>query len=132
VHHAAENTPAREPDKLQVLYLYGGGPRRSDLREALLAAMSSMKCTFELGFSEFDIASHPGLDVKGSEEQKKVISAVKEGRWDVIVMSPPTSSFSRAAFTKNSVMVPTRDKTWPGGFPWLQGAAAETTFGRQS
>ena len=53
--------------------------------------------------------------------RKRLLQKVSAGNYDVIVTTPPCSSFSRARFANKDGPRPARNQEQPRGFPCLQG-----------
>ena len=51
------------------------------------------------------------------------IRRTAEGEFDLVIVTPPCNTFSRAVFQKDSGPKPIRDREWPKGFPWLEAEA---------
>jgi hypothetical protein len=53
----------------------------------------------------------------------KIMKEVESKHFDVVIASPPCSTFSRARCTGDSGPRPLRSSRFPRGFPWLSGAS---------
>ena len=61
-----------------------------------------------------------------SSSRIKVMKEVEAKHFDVVIASPPCSTFSRARCTSDFGPRPLRSSRFPRGFPWLSGAARIT------
>ena len=52
----------------------------------------------------------------------RLLNQVRRREFNIIFMSPPCSTFSRATFANRAGPPPLRNSDWPEGFPWLSGA----------
>ena len=125
VHVAEDNADHKEANELRIMYFFGGEERHSELRRAFQEALEESGSQRKLVMDEIDVLRQPGFDVKNSEVQKLYQCSVVSGRWDLIIVSPPIGSFSRAAFAGHTPAKPVRDRNWLRGFPWLEGETLE-------
>ena len=107
------------------MYFYGGEERHSELRKAFQNVLTASGSALKLVMDEIDVLRQPGFDVKNGDVQKLYLSSVRSGRWNLVIVSPPIGSFSRAAFAGHTPAKPLRDRNWPQGFPWLEGETLE-------
>ena len=105
--------------KLRVLYLFCGVPRRSDIHACLRRL--SKKGGFTLEVKEVDIERSSDDDLSSEDLWRQLLDEVQSGRWDVIVLSPPCNTFSRARcqWQKHPGPRPVRNSSYPWGFLWL-------------
>ena len=70
---------------------------------------------------EMDIKRCAAHDLSKSDVWDKIFSELEQSQWDVIVLSPPCSTFSRARHRHagRGGPVPLRSKLHVWGFPWL-------------
>ncbi|CAE7280515.1 unnamed protein product [Symbiodinium sp. CCMP2592] len=82
---------------------------------------------FELQMAEFDSAREPASDLSDPGFWDGLFSEIKSGSWDVVLLTPPASTFSRARnrHAGRNGPRPVRDITYPWGFPWLRNADRE-------
>ena len=117
--------PADPTQKLtvRVLYIFAGKARHADVGD-WLRSMSILQ-QFELFLVEIDLLrpGGPGVnDVLDEEVWGQLIAQMSAGLFDVLVITPPCNTFSRARFANYSpTSRPLRTKQWPWGFPWLEG-----------
>ena len=105
--------------KLRVLYLFCGVPPRSDIHACLRRL--SKKGGFTLEVKEVDIERSNDDDLNSEDLWQQLLGEVQSGLWDVIVLSPPCNTFSRARcqWQKHPGPRPVRSSCYPWGFPWL-------------
>ena len=79
---------------------------------------------FQLSMAEFDAARDPPTDLSVPGFWDPLFSEIKAGSWDILLLSPPGSTFSRARNRHDgrNGPRPVRDHTFPWGFPWLRNA----------
>ena len=98
---------------MRVLYLFSGEQRKTSVATVLqsLAAGANV----EVQVDEIDICRGAEHDMSNSENQARILQAVKQG----ILLTPPCSTWSRVrgANTRGPPMI--RSKQWPWGFPWI-------------
>lgn len=101
-----------------MLYLFAGKSRAGDIRDHLTRLQSHFK--FVLNVDEYDWEQDPSHDLSKTELWDKIFRKVESGFYDVIMLSPPCGTFSRARHNRRSAGPrPIRSKDWPWGFPWL-------------
>jgi hypothetical protein len=107
---------------LKVLYLFAGAPRRADINSFLHA--SSLAQEFDLNVREVDIARSESDDLSSAQLWEQLFAEIRDGKYDVIIMSPPCGTWSRVRFQwqLHPGPRPQRNKSWPWGFPWLSAA----------
>ena len=79
---------------------------------------------FVLVLKEVDLlrAGGPGVnDVLDSAVWQGLMLQMQAHEFDMLVITPPCSTFSRARFANSAGPTPLRTKAWPWGFPWLEG-----------
>ena len=115
----------------RVLYLFAGRARQADFGKALdevVALWNSCAnaVSMTVALEEIDTLrgglAHNLLEV---EAQDSFIRRVSEGEFDLVIVTPPCNTFSRAVFQKDKGPKPIRDKQWPKGFPWLEKEARD-------
>jgi hypothetical protein len=94
-----------------VLYFYGGEERHSDFRGALDQALAAAPQGMVLRMDEIDLIKQPGFDIRNGEVQNLYMHSIISGKWDLVLISPPTSGFSRTAFSnlQSSYRIGTRN-----------------------
>ena len=102
--------------QLRVLQIFAGRCRRSDIGECLrhLAVVDG----FTLHIHEVDICRGKQHDVLDEHVWARILQIVDE--FDVLIISPPGSTWSRARHNRGSPDPhPLRNAAYPWGFPWL-------------
>ena len=103
---------------LRVLYIFAGARRRSDILECLTSLCTSQGV--ELSMTELDTCRDPLHDVLVESVQKALLTRLENPEFDVLIVTPPCSSWSRALFNRKPGPRPVRDRRHPWGYPWLQ------------
>ena len=107
--------PLENKRTLRVLYLFSGVARRASIAEHLKGLCK--KDGMGLAFYDVDIhvggSAHNLLD---DQVQEDYLSRVLEGDYDVVILSPPRGSWSRANWANNDGPAPCRDSDSPWGF----------------
>ena len=78
---------------------------------------------------EVDIKRPGSLDLSIQASWDQVHRELDDGKWDVVIMSPPGSTWSRARYNSSADgggPKPLRNSVHPWGFPWLEGAAKQS------
>ena len=75
---------------------------------------------------EFDLLRDQTHDVSNDQTWEHLCNLLDSRSFDVLVISPPCNTFSRArrSFRTSPGPKPLRNRHWPFGFPWLEGQAA--------
>ena len=76
------------------------------------------KHSVSLVLSELDICRDPTMDLLDDEVATRCLAEVRSNQWDVILVTPPCSTFSRVRFVQPGPK-PLRSRLYPLGFPWL-------------
>ena len=97
-------------------------PRKADVKSCLESLGISRG--FQVEIREVDIERSNQDDLSSSSLWDELFGLVSEGAFDVVVMSPPCNSFSRARQTYPGPR-PVRSAGYPWGFPWLSNANKE-------
>ena len=100
--------------------MFAGVSRRADLKSCLATACDEAGLTFTC--QEVDIQRDEAQDVLSDSFWLRLLNQVRRHEFNIIVMSPPCSTFSRATFANRAGPPPLRNPDWPEGFPWLSGA----------
>ena len=105
--------------QLNVLYLFSGKPRKADIRHYLQAFANSQN--FSLNIREVDIERSPDDDLTNSGLWDEIFTLIRSGAFQVIILSPPCGTWSRARcqWQQSPGPRPVRNKQHPWGFPWL-------------
>ena len=59
------------------------------------------------------------MDLLNKTTQRRTLSAIARGTYDVVLASPPCTTFSRASRRGDAGPEPVRSARYPRGFPWL-------------
>ena len=114
---------------LRMAYLFSGPQRKSSIAHHLHQLCA--KAGFGLEVDEIDILvggkQHDMLD---SEAQEAIMARIAAGDYDIVVMSPPCATWSRARLSNHKGPGPVRDRDHPWGIPhlryeWMKKSAAE-------
>ena len=109
---------------LRVVYLFAGASRRGDIRQQLQHLAHGK---FHLELKELDIELHHSHDLSKTELWDDLFKDIDQGLVDVLLVSPPCNTFSRARHHfKHGGPRPLRSAAWPLGFPWLRMTDQET------
>ena len=105
-----------------MLYLFAGAPRRADINSFLHAI--SLAQDFDLNVREVDIERSESDDLSSAQLWEQLLAEIRDGKYDVIIMSPPCGTWSRVRFQwqLHPGPRPQRNKSWPWGFSWLSAA----------
>ena len=68
--------------------------------------------------SEIDICRDPSMDLLDSATADRCLHEILNSEWDVVLVTPPCSTFSRARCVQPGPR-PLRSRLYPLGFPWL-------------
>ncbi|CAE7331023.1 unnamed protein product, partial [Symbiodinium pilosum] len=82
----------------------------------------------DLKISEMDICRDPSMDLLDEATAKRALQQIRDGSWDVVIVTPPCNTFSRVRFAQPDPK-PVRSRLYPLGFPWLSDNLLE--FARQ-
>ena len=99
-----------------MLYLFAGEPRKADVRHYLQGLCDLAQVVLEI--SEVDICRDPGMDLLDETTAKRALQQIRDGSWDVVIVTPPCNTFSRVRFVQPGPR-PVRSRLYPLGFPWL-------------
>ena len=107
---------------MNVLYLFAGAPRRADINSFLHGYSQAQH--FTLHVREVDIERSESDDLSRDQLWEEIFAEIKDGKYDVLIMSPPCGTWSRVRFQwqLHPGPRPQRNKSWPWGFPWLSSA----------
>jgi len=72
---------------------------------------------------EVDIERNEADDLLQQQLREEIWDELRQGKYDVVVVTPPCNSFSRAMCNTHATPgpVPVRNVYYPWGFPWLTG-----------
>ncbi len=111
---------SRSIEVFRVFYLFAGEQRKASVKEELQVACNAKGMRLEM--TEVDICRGAGQDMANEEDWQKVRRQLEAGHFDCVLLTPPCSSFSRAAWANRKGPRPVRSRAHPWGFPWLRGA----------
>ena len=101
---------------MRVAYLLSGRHRKASIAEEL--KLLCERSGFGLHFEEVDIMVGGGEhDLLDSETSAKIEARIIEGDFDLIMLSLPCATWSRANYAGGSGPKPCRSKDYPWGFP---------------
>ena len=74
----------------------------------------------QLNLEEVDFEREPFHDLSKTEVWDDIFARAHQCDWDLVILSPPSNTFSRARHNRqlSSGPKPLRTKEWPFGFPW--------------
>ena len=100
-----------------VLYIFAGEPRKADIKAELkgIAAANSLVVSVE----EVDICRGSGHDLLDDRIFNIYLYKIRQRHYDVVIVTPPCNTFSRARCNKGTGPPPIRSRDYPWGFPWL-------------
>ena len=101
---------------LRVLYLFSGAARKADVHASLAELCKAQSVSLQM--SEVDICRDPSMDLLDSALATQYLQQISDSSWDVVIVTPPCSSFSRARCAQPGPR-PVRSRLYPLGFPWL-------------
>ena len=99
----------------RVLYVFAGKQRKCDVAHFLHLSLKD-----ELTIKEVDIC-RDGTDVLDEASWQSMIDSISAGAWDVLIITPPCSTWSRVRWANKMGPPPVRSRQWVWGFPWLEG-----------
>ena len=102
---------------MNVLYLFSGAQRKSSVTSLLqeMTQSQGMQCKVH----EVDIQNSPDWDLSQGAVQQALIERIKKGEFDVVLITPPCSTWSRVRGANCRGPPAIRSKAYPWGFPWL-------------
>ena len=101
-----------------MLYLFAGVPREGDIESHLKDL--AFQFDVHLHVRALDLKRDPGHDLTSKDLWDDIFREVTAGLWDVLILSPPCNTFSRARcnWMGGTYPKPVRDRAFPWGFPW--------------
>ena len=78
------------------MYLFCGKPRKADIKECLQQLSKTQG--FHLTMREVDIERSSVDDLTDVSLWDELFLQVKSGHWDVVILSPPCNTWSRARY----------------------------------
>ena len=103
--------------RIRLLYFFAGQARKGDVR-SYLHELQGTECHVDI--EEFDLER--GQNLLSDEIWLPLLRRIKTGEFDLLLLSPPCHTWSRAPWSNDSGPKPLRSSDWPTGFPWLKGA----------
>ena len=105
-----------------MLYLFAGIARDGDIRSHLQKICASQQLV--LTMHEFDLVRGPDQDLSSTVLWDNLFKMIQTGVFDVLILSPPCSTFSRARHRYSGTFGPRplRSHAHLLGFPWLRDA----------
>ena len=105
-----------------MLYLFAGIARDGDIRSHLQKICASQQLV--LTMHEFDLVRGPDQDLTSTVLWDNLFKMIQIGVFDVLILSPPCSTFSRARHRYSGTFGPRplRSHAHLLGFPWLRDA----------
>ena len=117
-----EQSPGAEHSGvLRVMYLFAGRKRVGDLGDWLDRKAGSDKLLLD----QVDIIRGKQCDLAKGKLRSRLLERVRAGKVDLLVASPPCSTFSRARMSGRPGPPALRSAAWLRGFPRLRGKAAK-------
>ena len=123
--HCADGT-AKQDGAILVLYLFSGKSRRGSVSHwcSKLSKRHSRAVQVEM----VDIKVKPHIDLTKKCNRDKILKKIKDVRYNVIIFSPPCSTFSRAPWSNRKGPRPVRSFVRPKGLArlsWTERKKAE-------
>jgi len=100
------------------LYLFAGKKRPNSVAEFLRKKSKHQLIRTEI--IEFDILRRKSIDLSRHSVQQSILHQIRQGLFDVVLASPPCSTFSRATYSNKRGPRPMRSFAFPRGFTWLR------------
>ena len=115
VHGSDVSTKA--DDTIRVLYIFSGKSRKGSVSHwcSKLAKLRSKAVQVEM----IDIKVKPHIDLTKKSNRDKLLEKMKQKRYDVLILSPPCSTFSRAPWSNRKGPRPVRSFVKPRGLARL-------------
>jgi hypothetical protein len=104
---------------VSVLYVFCGELRKSDVGELLRSLQTSNQITLHL--VEVDLVRSDSHNMTAEGFWTSLVRRILQKEFQVIIMTPPCSTFSRARNSNSWGPPPVRSKRFPWGYPWLSG-----------
>ena len=103
--------------KVKVLYLFAGADRPSSLAASLKELEKKFGAQMEIEM--IDIIRSEAHDLSKEEVRGSFRGRVQAGEFEVVVITPPCSTWTRVRMANYRGPRPVRDMQHPWGFPWL-------------
>ncbi|CAJ1332305.1 unnamed protein product [Effrenium voratum] len=111
------NNPQEPGLTFNVLYLFSGEERKSSTGSQLREMAS--KAGYKVLLEEWDILKNPDHDLTDKDKRQGILEQIKEGKYAVIIVTPPCGTWSRVTWANHFGPKPARDEARPWGYPWL-------------
>lgn len=112
-------TPRDGHPTLRMAYLFSGPQRKSSIAQHLQKLCEA--AGFGLEVDEIDIlVGGSEHDLLSSDAQEAIMARISAGDYDIVILSPPCSTWSRARFSDKPGPGPVRNRQHPWGIPHLQ------------
>jgi hypothetical protein len=106
-----------------VLYLFSGVPRPQTVKFFLKKL--AKECNVEFEMQELDIITHKKIYFSKQKVREEWLAKIDQGLYDLLVDSPPCSTFTKAVWANSLGPPPIRSFEHPRGFTWLKFAARQ-------
>ena len=113
--------PATPQVEFRVLYLFAGRPRKADLKDCLV--MHGKDKRFKVIVEEVDITRSASQDLSNGDYFNQQLIRIRSGRYDLVMVTPPCSSWSRAQYKPGKGPRPMRSRRHPWGSHGLTACA---------
>ena len=115
--HSEQVNAASSPEPLRLLHVCAGGQGQLQIAHCVgLASARFVVVTLDV------FEGSPGPDSPVCEIGSDLGRDLSRGTFDVVICTPPTSTFSRASFRSGA---PLREASWPSGIPGLSDTQKE-------
>lgn len=110
-----------------MLYIFAGESRKASVKD-LLHKMWPDKVpnTAPPRFVELDILRNKAHDMSKKANQLVIFQQIAARDWDVVLVSPPCNTWTRAVWSNYNGPKPMRSFDYPMGFPWLPWRTKQT------
>ena len=102
----------------KILYLFSG--KRRDSSFAKMVQEEAGRHGLRVQVEEVDILIDPTQDLSKATIRAGWIHKIRSGEYNVVLITPPCSTFTRARCANKRGPPPLRSKQHPRGFPWLK------------
>ena len=109
---------------MRVLYLFAGAKRKSGFGPCLRKLARTAKVPVDIQEHDLLRGGHRHNLLLGTK-RRRWLKLIREGRYSMVIASPPCGTFSRARWANKTGPPPLRMKYCPRGFPWLRGPHKE-------
>ena len=112
-----EKEAKKKAPGIKLLYLFAGAERKTSV-VAYLKQMCDAE-GWELEALEIDIKRGDNFDLTRDELQDKIIQDISEGKFHIVICTPPCSTWSRVRMANRRGPPPLRSREHMWGYPWL-------------